>query len=95
MNWLKNKHLKMFIFQSVQLFSQGSVLQFWGILVFHGEKIRYIGVPLLPLEPISRKSRNFSGSFPIWHNSLCILKTKASRAKKLSSYLNVYTLYNI
>ena len=30
-----------------------------------------------------------------WHNSLCIFKTKASRGKKLDSYFNFYSLYNI
>ena len=38
----------MFIFQSKWLFSQGSVLQFWGILVSYGEKIGYIGIPVAP-----------------------------------------------
>jgi len=28
-----------------------------------------------------------------WHNSLCIFKTKASRATKLWSYFNSYSLY--
>ena len=37
---------KMFIFQSKRLFAQGSILQFWRILVSYGEKIGYIGVPL-------------------------------------------------
>ena len=37
----------MFTFRSKRFFSQGSVLQFWGVLVSHGEKIGYISV-LLP-----------------------------------------------
>ena len=37
-----------FIFQSKGFFSQGGVLQFWGILVSYGEKIGYIGIPVAP-----------------------------------------------
>ena len=30
-----------------------------------------------------------------WHNPLCIFKTKASRSRKLCSYFNFYSLYNV
>ena len=34
----------MFIFQSKRLFCQGTVSQFWGVLVSYGEKIGYIAL---------------------------------------------------
>ena len=40
------------------------------------------------LGPVSRKSRNVSHF--VWHNSLCILKTKASRGTKRCGYFYFY-----
>ena len=45
------------------------------------------------LGPVSRKSRNVSHF--VWHNSLCILKTKASRGTKRCGYFYFYFLHNM
>ena len=63
-----------FIFQSKCLFSQGGVLQFWGILVSYGEKIGYIGIPLAPWLSLIEawKSQDFNG---VWTRDLAHLTT--------------------
>ena len=49
----------------------------------HSGELHYLG-------PVSRKSQNFGR-----HNSLCIFKTKVSRATKICIYFNFYSLYKI
>ena len=49
----------MFIFQAKQLFSQGSVLQFWGILVSYGEKSGIL-VSYYPPPPLAEPDSPFS-----------------------------------
>ena len=46
------------------------------------------------LGPFLESSETFRAHF-VWHNSLCIFKTKAFRGTKLCSYFNLYSLYNL
>ena len=60
---------QMFTVRSKRLFSQGSVLQFWGILVSYGGKIGYIGIPLPPWLSL------ISTEFLLWRTQLVCLKS--------------------
>ena len=60
---------QMFTVRSKRLFSQGSVLQFWGILVSYGGKIGYIGIPLPPWLSL------ISAEFLLWRTQLVCLKS--------------------